>query len=413
MTELIGPRRLSDRIMSIDVLRGVAVLGILLLNVRTFALPSSAYSNPSIAGADTPLDSMAFTLVQVFGDMKFMAIFSMLFGVGIVMFCGRLESKFGASASLWYRRLLWLLLIGLCHAWLLWWGDILVAYALCGMMLYPLRNLRPNWLITGSLASLLFGSLLWWGMGALIPLGGEEVLAKVSTMWSPTGEMIAAENAAWGGSWLDQTPKRIGMAITLETWVFAMWMLWRILGLMLLGMALYRWGLFDLRRSRVPAMTCVLLGFGLGLPLVIWGQVLNARDAWQGIDVFFGNSLWNYWGSIGVALGWSGIVLLICQLGWARRAIGLLACVGRMALTNYLAQSLLCGLIFYGWGFGWYGELGYAAQLIAVAAIWAVQLGWSVWWLNRFRFGPVEWMWRSLTYWSRQPMRTGSVPSHA
>ena len=135
----------QHRIESIDVLRGVAVLGILLLNVRTFALPSAAYSSPTIAGVQTDLDMTVFLAVQLLCDAKFMTIFSILFGAGVMIFTSRVESRLGGSGVLHYRRMGWLLLIGLCHAWLLWWGDILVAYALCGMLVFPLRKLLPRW----------------------------------------------------------------------------------------------------------------------------------------------------------------------------------------------------------------------------------------------------------------------------
>jgi uncharacterized protein len=139
----------------------------------------------------------------------------------------------------------------------------------------------------------------------------------------------------------------------------------------------------------------------------------NQADGWIGVDVMFANSLWNYWGSIGVAAGWIGLVLLMCGVDVFRPIRGVLAGVGRMALSNYLAQSVICGVIFYGWGFGWHGEVGYAAQLLVVAAIWAAQCIWSPLWLSRFQFGPMEWLWRSLTYWQLQPMRKRSLPSQA
>ena len=398
MTTPALPTSPGARIVSIDVLRGVAVLGILLLNIRTFALPSPCYQNPSIQGVRGVADEFAFMVIQMLGDMKFMAIFSMLFGAGVVIFCDRLESRSGGSAGVWYRRLGWLLVIGLCHAWLLWHGDILVTYALCGMLVYLARHWRPRTQILAAAGLLTFGSLIWWGMGAAIRLGGEEVIAEVADAWAPSAAALKAEDAAWSGSWIDQTPMRLGLAIGLETFGFAFWLLWRVGGLMLLGMALYRSGLLDAQRRSPAATTCLIFGFGLGIPLTATGYLANASDGWQGVDTMFANSLWNYWGSVGVALGWTGLVMLLCRAAWFAKAGKILAAVGRMAMTNYLAQSILCAVFFYGWGFGWYGHLGYAGQLVVVAVIWTAQLVWSVWWLKVFRFGPAEWVWSSLTY---------------
>jgi len=178
---------------------------------------------------------------------------------------------------------------------------------------------------------------------------------------------------------------------------------------MLLGMAFFKWGMLDARRGGGAPAACLLLGLGLGAPLTVTGYLANVGDGWQGVDTMFANSLWNYWGSIGMAIGWTGLVMVLCRAEWFAPVGGVLAAVGRMALTNYLAQSVMCAVFFYGWGFGWYGHLGYAWQIAVVAGVWTAQLLWSVLWLRYFRFGPVEWLWRSLTYMRMQPAR--AVPS--
>jgi uncharacterized protein len=403
----------TDRIESIDVLRGVAVLGILLMNVRTFALPSAAYASPVFGGGDTSIDSLAFIYVEAAASLKFMAIFSFLFGAGVMLFTSRLERRSAQSGQYWYRRMLWLLAIGLCHAWLLWWGDILVAYAACGMLVYPLRRLKPLTQAGIGLALLVFGTTLWWGIGEALTAAQATGSVDYVAEMSPSPEQLEAERAAWRGSWLDQSSKRISLAVELETFVFAIWLLWRCGGLMLLGMACYKWGLFSRNFSRKTLGWLAVGGICAGAPLVAIGLAANITDGWEGISVSFGNSLWNYWGSLGVAAFWTALVLLICRTGAVATLCTVLASVGRMALTNYLAQSVLCGVIFYGWGFGWHGELGYASQLMAVMAVWVLQLAWSPLWLRAFRFGPVEWLWRSLTYWQLQPMRRGSLHSEA
>ncbi|MBT4768610.1 MAG: DUF418 domain-containing protein [Phycisphaerae bacterium] len=411
MSDRIQPISLGERIDAIDVLRGVALLGILLLNVRTFALPSAAYSSPMVAGNDSAADSAVFMIVQLCADQKFMAIFSLLFGVGLVIFTTRAESRTGQSGPLHYRRMGWLLVIGLCHGWLLWWGDILFGYALCGMLVYPLRRLPPLVQFLGGVSLLLVGTAVWFVLGAMIVLGGPEVIAEVSTMNTPTPDMLVAEQLAWGGGWVDQSPTRIELAVMLESWAFLSWVMWRSAGLMLIGMACFRWGLFDVARHWRVHGGMLLVGFGVGLPLVWHGIGVHQASGWSGVESVFVDTLWNYWGSIGVAAGWIGLVLLFCRINSAAIAHTALASVGRMALSNYLAQSVLCGVIFYGWGFGYYGHFGYAEQMVVVACIWAAQLVWSPLWLSLFRFGPMEWAWRSLSYWRAQPMRRSSLHS--
>ena len=395
------------------MLRGVALLGILLLNVRTFALPSAAYASPAVAGGETPADLLAFTAVQLFADQKFMAIFSLLFGAGLVIFTSRAEARTGHSRGLHYRRMGWLLVIGLCHAWLLWWGDILVGYAICGMVVYQQRHLRPWMQASIGVGLLIVGSLIWLGMGATVTLGGPEALAEVKALSTPTLEALADERAAWTGGWLKQAPMRMGLAATLETFVLLAWVMWRAGGLMLIGMACLKWGVFDTRRPSTMHVLMVVVGFGAGMPLVWHGLTTQEACNWSGIDVAFANTLWNYWGSIGVAAGWVGVVMLLCRLNTAAIVRAPLSAVGRMALSNYLAQSALCGVIFYGWGFGYYGHFGYADQLLIVAGIWAAQLIWSPLWLSAFRFGPMEWLWRSLSYWRLQPMSRPPLHSSA
>lgn len=407
---LQGPTLGTDRIASIDVLRGVALLGILLLNVRTFAMPGAGYFSPVALGAPSDLDMSVFAVINVAFEAKFMTIFSLLFGVGIVLFTSRLEARTGRSASLHYRRMWWLLVIGLAHAWLIWWGDILVPYALCGMLVWPLRRVWP-WL-QGVLGLLLLGigTLVIWGSGYGMQLAPPEAAVETLTMIRPPPEIIAQEDAAWGGSWLDQMPLRAKNAATMETFLFAWYMLWRVTGLMLIGMALFRSGLLSLARSPWVHAIAAVLALGIGLPLAWRTFSLNQGDDWATLDAIFGNTIPNYWGSFLGGLGWMALWLLVCRLVTFTWLNGLLAAVGRMALTNYLLQSILCSVIFYGWGIGLYGRLGYAEQLLVVAVVWTAQIAWSAPWLRAFRFGPAEWAWRSLTYWGLQPMRRRQVP---
>ena len=396
----------QERIQAIDVLRGVAVLGILLLNIRTFALPSAAYLNPTIEGGGVfgDIDVWAFWIVQLLGDQKFMSIFSMLFGAGVVLMAQRIVDGGFKPGAMHYRRMVWLLAIGLVHAYLIWWGDILVWYAIVGMLVYPLWRLRPHWQLTIGTVLLLIGGLIWWGFGASIAYWPEGKVAILhAQMVAPSVEMLEDESAMMLGTWLDQFAYRAPQATELQLGMIPFYGIWRVGGLMLLGMAMFKWGVFSARRSTGFYCSLVVVGGVVGLALTSWSLELNEASQWSTLDLMFGNAIPAYYGSIITAMAWVGLIMVL-----ARGASGLvsrtLAATGRMALTNYIAQSLLCSVLFYGWGVGLYGQLGYATQLSIVGLIWVLELAWSVWWLRQFKYGPLEWLWRSLVRWTPQPM---------
>ena len=181
--------------------------------------------------------------------------------------------------------------------------------------------------------------------------------------------------------------------------------LWRAGGLMLIGMALFRHGVFSAARSREWYIRMTGVGFGLGLPIVYWGVLFCESSGWSFRSAFFLGSQFNYWASRLVAAGWIGLVMLACKDGWARPVLDRLAAVGRMALSCYLLQTIICTTIFYGHGFGLFGSLSRFGQAGVVVAVWVAMLVVCPSWLRHFRFGPFEWLWRSLTYWKPQPLR--------
>jgi len=182
-------------------------------------------------------------------------------------------------------------------------------------------------------------------------------------------------------------------------------LLWRAGGMMLVGMALYKLGVLSAERSAAFYRRLAVAGLVAGLPLAAAGTAykIHVDFAWD--RAMFQGGLFNYVGSIGVFLGYLGLVILMVKGGRLPRLQQRLAAAGRMALTNYITQSLICSLVFYGHGLGLFERVGGPGQVAIVAAIWALQLAWSPWWLARYRFGPLEWVWRSLTYMKRQPMR--------
>lgn len=437
----------SRRVGAVDVLRGVAVLGILAMNVTTFGLPIAAYMNPAAegivpyGGPFSGLNLIAWIAQHVFVDMKMMTIFSMLFGAGLVLMSGEREAAGAAGGSVpptrrfagvYYRRLGWLLLIGLIHAYVVWYGDILTTYALCGLVLYPLRRLAPRWLIAlgvglcliGVVLSLGMGGMLWWmqreAAAAQAALdAGKELTAQQRGMldgwrdanagFNPAPEQVAREIERVRGPLSSVIGYNIENALMFQTVMFVFMSFWRCTGGMLIGMGLMKLGVFSARRSRGFYIRLAAWSYGLGFLLVGMSTVQHLRHGFGMVDFFLLGGQWNHVGSFGVALGHVAMVMLLVRSGAMRGLVERLGAAGRMALTNYLTQSLLCTAVFFGWGLGLFGSLLRWQLLLVAVAVWIVQLVWSKWWLSRFQFGPAEWAWRSLTYWRWQPMRRVSV----
>lgn len=401
----ITPTGATQRLESIDVLRGIAVLGILVMNIRLFALPQAAYMNPLAMGEPSGIDRLVYWVTALFADQKFMTLFSLLFGAGLALISERCEARGRSATGLLYRRTFWLLLLGAAHAYLLWYGDILVIYSLCAFLVILARRRRPLTRLILGLFMLLIGAGLSVSSGLSFEFWPEKAASEALQAWAPDAEALAAEIATYQGGWMTQMAHRVPKALEFHTFVFLFWGLWRAGGLMLVGMALYRWGLFSAQWAPARYRRWAVLGLGLGLPPVALGIVLNERAGWDYVSAFFLHGQLNYWGSLAVALGYAAVIMLWCQGGRRTALRGRLAAVGRMAFTCYIAQTVVCTLLFYGHGLGWFGSVGYALQQVVVVAVCLILLVIAPWWLARYRFGPLEWLWRSLTYGSRQPLR--------
>lgn len=427
----IGPVAELDRIASVDVLRGFALLGILVMNIIAFALPDAAYSNPQVAGGFAGSDYVVWLLSHLFFDLKMMAIFSMLFGAGLALMAGRAEARGRSPRGVHYRRIGWLLAFGLVHAYFLWWGDILYHYAVCGLWLYLFRRRSAKTLVMVGLLVIMIAIPLTIGFGfqiasqrekaaeaeAAISAGSSpdelapelrQALAEWSLMrpgFQPTAEEIAKQVETYRGGYWGIFKHRAGTLVMFQTVFFLAFFLWRAGGMMLLGMGLMKLGVFSAKRSNRFYALSVAIGYGIGLPIVAYG----ARELMtHQFDVAFAFRLglhFNYVGSLLVALGHVGVVMLVYKAGLIEWLTHRLAAVGRMALTNYLLQTVICTTLFYGYGFGLFAAINRTGLIGVVLAIWIFQLVASPWWLARYRFGPAEWLWRSLTYWQRQPMR--------
>ena len=396
------PTQQKDRRASIDILRGFALLGILIMNIQGFAMVSMAYSNPTAHLDLSGVNWLVWALSHGLADMKFMALFSILFGAGIVLATERRDAAGRPSAGFFYRRNGWLLIFGLLHGYLIWFGDILVTYALAAFVVFWFRRwpLVVQFVCGGILVGL--GPAILMGATRL---GGEEELTATLKSMAPTAEAIGAEIRAYQGNWVDAFRFRATTTMEVQMTI-PFYLFWRASGLMLIGMALYKAGILSAERSPRFYQIMVILGLLVGVPLVIASVVLLTANDWDPLFALIGpGHLLNYIGSLGMAAAYTGLIMLWTLSGLWTQLKHWLAAVGRMAFTNYILQSVLCSLIFYGFGLGLFGQLERWSQVLVVGAIWMLQLWISPLWLRYFRFGPLEWLWRSLTYFRVQPIR--------
>lgn len=396
-----------DRIVSLDVLRGIAVLGILIVNIQSFSMISAAYMNPTAYGDLNGINKTAWMFIHIFGDQKFLSIFSMLFGAGIILFADNVESKGYLPSRFYYRRLFWLFTIGLIHGYLLWHGDILVAYAVCGALAFLFRNLNPMVLLALGIILFTVPAFNYWIFGNSMEMWPEQALAGIRDSWAPAQALIDQEIAFMRGSIVEQLKWRIPETFKMETFIFLIYLGWRILGTMMIGMGLYKFGFLSSKLSvknyLVIATTTLIPGF----LLIAIGVNKNFEAGWSvEYSMFFG-SLWNYHGSLLVAIGYAAIIMIATKY----INLNIFARAGKMSFTVYLFTTLICTFIFYGTGLGLFGKMERWEQLVTVFVIWIVLLVFSWFWLEKFKYGPVEWLWRYLTYGNKPAMKRSGAPS--
>ncbi len=402
MTTHILPIQERERIQSLDVLRGFALLGILTMNIGSFSMPNATYFDPTAWGSLEGLDGWIWKLTHLLADQKFMNIFSMLFGAGIILGWERSKAKGVSFGKTHYRRVGLLAVFGLLHAHLLWHGDILFWYGMCGMFVFLFRKSTPKKLIVWGLAFLAVGSLISLAGGLSVEFMSADELQSLNKDFKPSLEEREREVQIYQSDWMTQMEHRTNAARELEIASFLFWAFWRVSGLMLLGMALFKMDIFSAKRSRRFYLILIGIALAIGLPIVGYGMYTNISNDWESPNYFFLGLQFNYWASILVSLGWIGGIMLVCQAGLSR-IMNSLAAVGRMAFTHYILQTVLATLIFYGHGLGYFGQISRTGQFGIVLAIWTLQIIISPIWLKYFRFGPLEWLWRSLVYMQKQP----------
>jgi uncharacterized protein len=425
----VGPIKREERINSLDTLRGFALLGILPANVLIFGMYLAAANDPTVAGGATGLNLASWALFRILIEGKMRALFSMVFGASMILLTSRVEERSGttAAADIYYRRTLWLLALGLAHAFLLFWGDILYPYALCALILFPFRKVSPKkLLIIGGLC--IAFKTGWSGVEAFRQVERRNLAAAADVaekagkkpaveqteakrqldaqrkLRKPSPDELEKDAKKWRGNPLHVIAAR---AEDLAVWHglayydpvnFDIW------SMMFIGMGLFKLGVFSAARSYRFYIWMAIIGCLIGIPV-------NSYDAWLAMKTGFDRVtfLATYVAydieRLPVALADMALLMIICKAGVLRWLTSRLAAIGQTALSNYVLQSLVCTFLFTGYGLGLYGRLERYQLYYVVAGCWALSLAVSPIWLRHYWFGPLEWCWRSLTYWEKQPMR--------
>ena len=406
----IDPNR---RILTLDLIRGVAVMGILSVNIVDFSTMRAAYLNPAAFGWPDVPSLIVWALNMLFVDGKFRTLFSVLFGASMLLVIQRAEASGRNGGAVHFRRMAALFLIGAAHAILVWRGDILTLYAATGLVAYLFRNMSVEKLVSIGLTLTLFNIVLFGAIGITLYYQHVETLspgasADVIRNWNlnlgsfyPSQEAIAADLATYLGPWTGVVAYEAGNASQIVTNILIL--MPDTLALMLFGMAGFKSGF--LRGDWDDAAYRRIALWGICIGLIGFGGLV-AVDL---IDRFYVPTLLAGFESamspfrLAMAAGYAALLVLLARS--AGPLVQRLAAVGRAAFTNYLGTSLICTFIFYGWGLGFYGSWTRAQAWLLVPAIWLLMLLWSKPWLERFRYGPLEWLWRSLSQLQLQPRR--------
>lgn len=378
----------SERAIALDALRGVALFGVLLVNLLTiFRISLFAQFLPS-AGAPEPsrADHVVARVLVIGLEFKAFTLFSLLFGIGLAAQHERTRARDGAFGRYAARRLGFLLVLGVAHLFLVWNGDVLTLYAVLGIVAAPLLGLPVRVLL--GLALVLFAAHLY-------PLPFPPPFASYAAL---RDHVLEANRVYPRGSFGEVLAFRIREVRPIAALLF--WTTPRVLALFLLGACAWRKGVF---RGEQRMLVRVLAGVGL-----VVGGALSWAASTDAVDFRTWRDVISRTASLLLALGYASVVVAAFEqpgMPRMRSALALLAPLGRMALTSYLTQSIVLGAIFYGWGLGLYGRLGEAEAAAIGFVVFVAQAAFSAAWLRRYRFGPVEWVWRSFTYGARQPMR--------
>ena len=409
-----------NRIESLDVLRGFALLGILLVNILGFGLVSAAFLDPGIYLSPVGgIDYTVWAFVELTSEGAMRTLFSILFGAGVVLFVTGSTAK---SGWLHYRRNFWLLVFGLINIYIfLWPGDILVTYALSSFVLWFIRNWKARSLLILTTFLIVIGSLQNFAMKSSLEIARDA--AEVMQISIAKDEEVSEETAIWAQAWaeyeddyqaeIDNTSNEIknrtssyasayeyNLEIANETIYFLIpfFLFLDALMMMVIGMALFKLGILDGGREIGFYIKMMCIGFLIGLSINAYEVLLITNSNMDIIETNPYLRFTYHFGRLFMGLGYLGLIIVFIKLGKFSSLKFRLACVGRMAQTNYLMHSVIALFIFSGAGLGLLGKFSWSQLYLIVPLIWALQLYISPLWLKYFYFGPIEWLWRLLTY---------------
>jgi len=405
----MGPTQASERILYVDMLRGMALFGIITANMRGFNAPESVYGEIRFLFHGRA-DIIAQAFIDTFIQGKFVTLFSFLFGLGFAIQMTRAEERGARFMGFYPRRLAALALFGLIHGLAIWWGDILLMYAVTGAILLLFRKTTQKtvliWIGCLMLAPILVMSGVYIATLAshqAIPFGPVPTMDKVQNAINIYSHGSVA--AIYKENWVQWKGSLFGMFFTI--WALA---------LFLMGLYVWRSGIVTRLSDYGDLMkrvcrVCLPLGIVLNAVVTILGLTQPLPDANTKMTfVTWITSLLGFFSPLVLSAGYaSGLALLIRSDAWKRRLTPF-AAVGRMALTNYLMQSVICTFFYYSYTTGLYGRVGPAMGLIPTFIIYGAQIPFSVWWLKQFRFGPMEWLWRGMTYGKLPAFRKAVAP---
>ena len=397
---------MSSRIPSLDILRGIALFGILLLNIVAFSMPSAAYFNPT-SYVLSPLDIWVFSVSHVLFDQKFMAIFSMLFGASTLLFLQKARAKGKNASRLFFIRNFWLFVFGFLHFTFLWSGDILLIYAICAVLLFFFRNLsiRTQFLL-GLLFYLLPSAINVYVYSSVLPELTISELHSMEEFWSPSQEYLQSELNAYNGMYVESVNFRINSAdivasdqgAELAGFCFLIDFFGRALGMMLFGMVLFRKGFLSNKWSKISYKRMARISLTLGILLALTGIYFMHKQQWDWSYSMLIGRIPNTIGTPLMAVGMSALIILWTNQSRWSTIHSRFEAIGRTALSGYIIQSVLATYFFYGYGLGYFGTYNRLWQLFVVVTIWCIQFFITPIWTARFQYGPIEFVWRTLTY---------------
>lgn len=428
-TATLSPTGLTQRINSVDVVRGVALLGILLMNINGFGL-FWAYNDPTITGGSTGWNLRVWWIANMFFEGTMRGMFSMVFGAGVILFTSRSSPAISSDSvtDAYFRRILWLVLFGIIHNYLLLWdGEFLYANALLGLFVFSFRHMKPRHLI--------LISLLWFSCSTALNVKeyfqakDTYELAEKAALRKRSGARLSKEEAKHIETWKEvvasEKPDAAKIKTNIEARHKGYWsIVWfkapitqfmqttfmyrffffDVFAMMLLGMAFLKNGILKAEKSLGFYARMALIGYAIGLTTNYLETSWIMSHQFDVLSFKLASISYDF-GRVFTTIGQVGLIMLFIKWGGIGFLQKWLAAVGRMAFTNYIMQTLICITIFMGFGFGLYGRLQRYELYYVVLGVWIFQLILSPIWLSYFRFGPLEWAWRSLTYWQRQPFR--------